>query len=100
MTVNTTLTPKRRSRRGRGERSVEEYLGAVRRMLRAAAVRVGESDEHQLRELLELQDVLDEAIADAVDRQRAWGKSWAAIALATGTTRQGAFQRWGRRKAG
>lgn len=75
-----------------------EYLGAARRFIRAAGRRVGDSDEYELTELLALQGVLDESIADAVRRQKAGGKSWAQIALGTGTTREAAYQRWGRKK--
>ncbi len=100
MTVKAALTLKSTGRRARRERSTGDYLGAVRRMLRSAAVRVGEGDEPELRELLAIQQVLDEVIAAAVEGQREYGKSWAAIAWATGTTRQAAFARWGRRKSG
>jgi hypothetical protein len=72
----------------------------VGRMVRAAGRRVGREDEFELAELLALRDDLDEAIADAVAGQRQYGnKSWTAIAAATGTTRQGAQQRWGKRAA-
>jgi hypothetical protein len=72
-----------------------EFIGAVRRMLRAASVRVANADEHELAALIALQADLDAAIATAVQGQRAYGRSWAYIATATGKTRQAAFQRWG-----
>lgn len=75
-----------------------EFLGAARRFMRAAGRRVGECDEPELAALLELRSEFDAAIADAVAGQKAHGKSWAAIALATGTTREAAFQRWGKTK--
>ncbi len=72
-----------------------EFLGAARRFIRAAGIRAGGCDEPELAALLELQDDLAEAIADAVTRQKVRGKSWDQIALATGTSRQAAWQRWG-----
>lgn len=71
-----------------------EYLAMLRRMLRAAGRRVGHADEVELRELIELQQSLDQAIADAVAGQMSYGRSWTYISQATGTTRQAARQRW------
>jgi hypothetical protein len=73
-----------------------DYLGAARRFIRAAGRRVAECDEPELAAMLELQAVLDAAIADAVMGQKT-RKSWAQIALGTGTTRESAYQRWGRK---
>lgn len=78
------------------ERSTEDYLGAVRRMLRAAAKRVAEGDEFELAELLSLQSDLEWAVGQAVAGQRINGaKSWAMIGDGAGTTRQAAQMRWG-----
>lgn len=74
-----------------------DYLQAAKRFIRAAGRRVAEADEPELAELLALQKTLDEATQHAVDGIRERGMSWAYIATATGTTRQGAFQRWGRK---
>lgn len=84
------------TRTKRPKNSVEalEFIGAVRRMLRAASIRVAAADEHELRALLALRTDLDAAITTAVQGQRSYGRSWAYIALATGTTRHAAFQRW------
>ena len=71
------------------------YLAAAKRFIRAAGKRVADADEVELAQLLELQSTVEEAIQTAVDGQRARGKSWAYIALATGKTRSAAFQRWG-----
>ena len=81
----------------RTKNSVEaiEFIGAVRRFVRAAGVRVADADEYELTALLALRGDLDAAIATAVHGQRATGRSWAYIALATGCSRQAAFQRWG-----
>lgn len=73
-----------------------DYIGAVRRMIRAAGRRTGDADEVELRQLLGLREDLDAAVQEAVDGQRRIGRSWAYIASATGTSRQAAFQRWGR----
>ena len=86
--------------RKRPKRDVEtmEYLGAARRFILAAGRRVGECDEPELAALLELRTTLDDALALAVAGQRAYGKSWAAIARGTGTTREAAWQRWGAKR--
>lgn len=94
--VNPRFTKLRRSKRPRREVETGAFLGAARRFIRAAGKRVGEGDEPELAELLALQEVLDSAIAEAVAGQRSHGKSWAAIALATGATREAAFKRWGK----
>lgn len=73
-----------------------DYLQAAKRFIRAAGRRVADADEIELRELLALQEVFDEAVSTAVAGMRARGLSWAYIASATGTTRQAAFQRWGK----
>ena len=54
-------------------------------------------DEHELAELIRLRAVVEEAVDIAVAGQKT-RKSWAGIALATSTTREAAYQRWGRRK--
>lgn len=72
-----------------------EFLSAARRFIRAAGRRVGECDEPELAELIALRAHLESTIADAVAGQRRQGKSWAQIALGTGTTREAAFQRYG-----
>lgn len=92
--VKAPLTVQRRSKRARKSVESLEFIGAVRRFLRAAGERVAESDEPELRALLALQVDLDEAIAAAVQGQRSVGRSWAYIATATGKTRQAAFSRW------
>ena len=93
--VKTKLTVPRRSKRARKSVEALEFIGAVRRFLRAAGERVADSDEPELKALLALRIDLDEAIAVAVRGQRSVGRSWAYIALATGKTRQAAEQRWG-----
>lgn len=83
--------------RVRRERETLDYLASVARMIRAAGRRVGDADEPELSAMLGLQSVLDEAVQTAVDGQHlGLGRSWAYIALATGTSRQAAAKRWGR----
>lgn len=76
-----------------------EYLQAARRFIRAAGRRVADGDPEDLTDLLALQDVLAEAIQEGVDGILT-RRSWADVARGAGTTRQAAFQRWGKKKAG
>jgi hypothetical protein len=96
-TVKGTFTVRRRSKRPKRDVETMDYLGAARRFIRAAGRRVGECDEYELRALLDLAGDLDAAIAEAVAGQKAHGKSWAGIAVATHTTREAAYQRWGKK---
>lgn len=96
-TVKAPFTRGARSKRTRKDVETMEFLGAARRFIRAAGNRVGHCDEPELAALLELQTTLDEAITNAVNTQRSYGKSWAVIALATGTSREAAYQRWGKK---
>lgn len=95
--VKPRLTVRRRSKRPKREVETDRFLAAARRFIRAAGRRVGEGDEPELRALLELRTVLDDAIRDAVEGQRSYGKSWADIARGTGTTREAAYQRWNKK---
>lgn len=70
------------------------FIGAVKRMIRAAGRRAGDCDEAELAELMTLRAAVDDAIQSAVDGQRAMGKSWDGIAAATGSSRQAAYQRY------
>jgi len=90
--VKATFTKKR----PRKDIETTEFLGAARRFIRAAGRRVGQCDEHELAALLALRDDLDTAIAEAVEGQRSYGKSWADIASATGASREAAYQKWGK----
>lgn len=72
------------------------YLGAVRRMIRAAGRRAGAGDEIELRALLELRSAVEEAIGDAARAQVAGGRSWAFVAEGLGVSRQAAFKRYAR----
>lgn len=74
-----------------------KYLGMCRRVLRALARRVGDSDPEDLALMLQLRDTLDDTIAQAVQAQREAGFTWAQIAAPCGVTRQAAYQQWGKR---
>jgi DNA-binding phage protein len=74
-----------------------EYLEMLGRLLRAAGRRVADADEPELARLLQVRNEVDAAIIAAIQGQRARGRSWAAIAAATGTTRQAAHEKWSRR---
>ena len=83
--------------RRRREIETTEYLAMVRRLLRAAGERVGNADEVELAELVELREHLEQAITEAVTIQRGrWGRSWAEIGRGLGTTRQAAQQHYGK----
>ncbi len=101
MGVNESLTGvNRRLTKKRSPRPIDnvKFAMAVARMIRALGKRVGGADMEDLQELLELQDVLDEVTAEAVNKVREnGGYSWATIGRAAGMTKQGAQQKWGAR---
>jgi molybdopterin converting factor small subunit len=85
-----------RPKRRRREVETMDYVKAAERFIKSAGTRVGEGDEHELRALLSLQAIFDGAVQEAVNGQRQFGKSWAAIGLAAGTSKEAAWQRWGK----
>jgi hypothetical protein len=76
-----------------------EYFGMLRRMLRAGARRLADSDPDDLPALVSLRDQLDTAIVQAVTGQRDNGFSWAQIGEALGMSRQAAQQKYGAKVA-
>lgn len=86
----------RPAKRPRREVETLDYIKAAERFIRSAGERVGESDEFELAELVAMRNTLEAAITVAVHGQRNYGKSWADIGRAVGTTREAAWQRWGR----
>jgi hypothetical protein len=90
-TVNTPLTPKRRTRAVEND----DYAAFVQRVLRAYSRRVAAGDIEAITALAATADQIDNAIRDAITGLRAIGYSWADIALRLGVTRQAAHQRWG-----
>lgn len=91
------MTEKRRQGNLDSRRDVEtsDYLEFISRVIRAAGRRVADSDAPELARLIKIRDELDQAIIAGVEGQRMMGRSWADIAVATGTSRQAAQQRWG-----
>jgi hypothetical protein len=61
----------------------------------AYARRVAAGDIEALRDLVALSTDLDTQISAAVAGLRAFGYSWADIAIRLGITRQTAWERWG-----
>jgi len=92
-TVNTPLTPNRRTRP-----VVEntDYAAFAARVIRAHGRRIADGDVEGLAELLALATELDAATHVAVEGLRERGYSWGEIASRLGTSRQAAQQRWGR----
>lgn len=79
------------------DRTATDIIGVAGRLIKAAGRRASREDPEQLAELVNLQDILAEAIQMAVDGQRAAGITWQSIGEATGTTKQAAIQKWARR---
>lgn len=78
------------------ERSTEEFLSAVRRMMRAAAKKVAQGDEFELAEFVALKQEYEYCLGQAVAGQRTFGhKSWAQIADGAGNRKSAAQERWG-----
>lgn len=71
-----------------------EFAAFARRIIRAFGRRIAAGDVEALPELVQLQRDIDAIMGDAVKGLKAQGYSWAEIAARTGTTRQGAQQRW------
>lgn len=83
----------------RREREIPECAGAARRMVLALGRRCANADPVDLRELLDLHGVVEDALTVAVAGMRANGFSWSEIAEGLGTTRQAAHMRFGARVA-
>jgi hypothetical protein len=73
-------------------------MAMLTRLIRRAGQRAADGDEIELRELLALEATYRQAVQTAVDGIRARGNSWAYIAEATGTSREAAYQKWGKKK--
>ena len=89
--VNKPLTPKRRTRAVEND----EYAAFIRRVIRAYSRRVADGDIEAITTMAALSADFDTAIRQAITGLRAFGYTWADIALRLGITRQGAQQRWG-----
>jgi hypothetical protein len=90
-TVNTRLTPKRRTRAVEND----QYAAFIRRVIRAYSRRVADGDIEAITTMANLATDFDTATRQAITGLRAFGYTWADIALRLGITRQGAQQRWG-----
>jgi DNA-directed RNA polymerase specialized sigma24 family protein len=90
-TVNKSLTPKRRSRVVEND----EFAAFLRRVIVAYSRRIAAGDIEAITTMARLSDQLEDATRQAITGLRAYGYSWADIALRLGITRQGAQQRWG-----
>jgi hypothetical protein len=91
LTVKTALTAKRRYRIVEND----EYAAFLRRVIRAYSRRIGDGDIEAIGSMARLAADLEDATRSAITSLRAYGYSWADIALRLGITRQGAQQRWG-----
>jgi hypothetical protein len=85
--------------KSRHHRENTEYAAMLRRMVKGYGRRLADSDPTDLPDALAIMAELDQAIAGAVGGMRAAGFSWADVATYTGTSRQAAQQRWGKRTA-
>ena len=89
--VNKPLTAKRRYRVVEND----QYTAFLRRVIRAYSRRVAAGDIEAITAMARLANDLEDATRQAIAGLRAFGYSWADIALRLGVTRQGAQQRWG-----
>ncbi|SRR6266567_583599 len=89
--VKRSLTAKRRYRVVEND----EYAAFLRRVIRAYSRRVAAGDIEAITAMTALADHLEDATRQAITGLRAFGYSWADIAMRLGITRQGAQQRWG-----
>jgi hypothetical protein len=70
------------------------YAAMMRRMIRRYGERVGDADPVDLATMLEIRDVFDQAIADAVAGQIEAGFSWREVGEGLGTTKEAAWARF------
>ena len=71
-----------------------DYLRMVSRIVKAAGRRCGNGDEHDLHDLVNIANDIQNAVAAAIAIQLQNGRSWSFIGQALGMTRQGAFQNY------
>ena len=84
------MTAKRRYRADEND----EYAAFLRRVIAAYSRRVAAGDIEAITTVAALADHLEDATRQAFTGLRAFGYSWADIALRLGITRLGAQQRW------
>lgn len=81
-------------RRRKRPREMTEFLGAIRRMVRAAGNRGGQDDVEVLAQLAGLHQEVEAAMVQTVAGLRAAGYTWKDIGGAYGVTSQAATIRW------
>lgn len=79
------------------EREATDYLKFLSRAIRNAGRRVHDADPEELRELVDLLPVMEEAIALGIQGQLDRGMSWAYVAEGLGVKRQSAHERWSKK---
>lgn len=80
-----------------GPVETSEYVGMLRRTIRALGRRVADGDPVDLGAAVQLRAELDEVIrASVLEMRSSSGFSWQQIADELGITRQGAYQRFGK----
>jgi hypothetical protein len=84
---------RRRSRRERPE--CPELGAASKRFARALAARAAEGDTEGLEQLVEVRQLVDEAIVEAARGLNRFGYSWTHVGDVLGISRQAARQRFG-----
>lgn len=78
------------------DRELPEYAAMMRRMLRGYTTRVADAgDPGALAGLAAFAHDAEQALGEAVQRQRAQGASWAQVGNALGVTRSAAQKRFG-----
>ena len=78
------------------ETETANHCQMLRRMIQSLIPRIAEGDTITLATANDLATDLNHAIAEGARQLNAEGYSWADIGHAVGTTRQAAYQRWGR----
>lgn len=76
-----------------------EWFRMLKRMVSASARRVSHADLVDLRELVGIQDTVDEAIRTAIAGLRDSGYSWKSLGEALGVSGQAVYMRYGKPKA-
>ncbi len=87
-------TPPRRPRR---TIDTDQYIKMTARIVSGAGRRVADADPDELKQLLDLRDVVDRAILQAVAGLRASGATWQDIGDSLGVTRQACIMRWAKK---
>ena len=89
-----------RARRARRPRYTQtsDYFHMLRRMVQAAGRRVADADVEDLRELVAIQETVEDAIRAGIAGLREDGYSWKSIGEGLGVTGQAVYMRYGKPK--